>query len=52
MADQHNDNIPAMANQISADIPDIKENLEWHKDLLQMLIGWHSSTLADVSQNA
>jgi hypothetical protein len=49
MADQHNANIPAVGNQISADIPDIKENLEWHKDLLQMLIGWHSSTLAAVS---
>lgn len=37
MADQHNSNIPAMGNQISADIPDIKENLEFHKDALQVI---------------
>ena len=48
MADQHNANIPAMANQISADIPDIKENLEWHKDVLQMLAGWKASTIGSV----
>jgi hypothetical protein len=35
MADQHNDNIPAVGNQISNDIPDIKENLEFHKDCFQ-----------------
>jgi len=49
MADQHNDNVPAVGNQIANDIPDIKENLEWHKDLLQMLIGWKSSTISTVS---
>ncbi|GAG09648.1 unnamed protein product, partial [marine sediment metagenome] len=37
MADKHNDGVPAMANQISADIPDIKENLEFHKDALERL---------------
>jgi hypothetical protein len=37
MADQHNSNIPAMGNQISADIPDIKENLEFHKDAFQVI---------------
>ena len=37
MADQHNSNIPAMGNQISADIPDIKENLEFHKDAFERL---------------
>ncbi len=37
MADQHNENIPAMGNQISADIPDIKENLEFHKDVFQQI---------------
>jgi len=37
MADQHNANIPAMGNQISTDIPDIKENLEFHKDAFQVL---------------
>lgn len=48
MADQHNANIPAVGNQISSDIPDIKENLEWHKDLLQMIVGWKASTIASV----
>ncbi|MHC4292659.1 MAG: hypothetical protein ACYSTX_00060 [Planctomycetota bacterium] len=46
MADKHNANIPAMTNQIANDIPDIKENLEWHKDILQMLIGWKDDTIA------
>lgn len=49
MADQHNDNIPALANQIAADIPDMKENFEFHKDVLQMLIGWHDSTIGSLS---
>lgn len=44
MADQHNDNIPALANQISADIPDIKENLEFHKDVFQQLFTTWSNT--------
>lgn len=44
MADQHNDSIPAMANQISADIPDIKENLEFHKDAFQLLFETWSDT--------
>ena len=44
MADQHNANIPAMGNQISADIPDIKENLEFHKDALQLLLQAWSDT--------
>ncbi len=44
MADQHNTNIPAMANQISADIPDIKENLEFHKDAFQLLFETWSDT--------
>jgi len=48
MADQHNDNIPAVGNLIANDIPDIKENLEWHKDLLQMLVGWKASSIATV----
>jgi hypothetical protein len=47
MADQHNANIPAVGNQIVADIPDIKENLEWHKDVFGRLFStWHDSTLA------
>jgi len=48
MADQHNDNVPAVGNSIAADIPDIKENLEWHKDLLQMILGWKADTIATV----
>jgi hypothetical protein len=48
MADQHNANIPAMGNQILSDIPDIKENLEWHKDVLSMVLGWKDSTIATV----
>jgi len=39
MADKHNDNIPNLANQIAEDIPDIKENLEFHLDLFQNICG-------------
>jgi len=46
MADQHNSNIPAMGNQISSDIPDIKENLEYHKDVLQNFVNAWSDTTA------
>lgn len=46
MADQHNDNIPAIANQISNDIPDIKENLEYHKDVFEAFVNSWSSTVA------
>ncbi|NIX02346.1 MAG: hypothetical protein GWN13_29735, partial [Phycisphaerae bacterium] len=49
MADQHNTNIPAMGNQISNDIPDIKENLEFHKDVLQKITGgWSDSATTNV----
>ncbi|MHC4397618.1 MAG: hypothetical protein ACYS1A_18395 [Planctomycetota bacterium] len=44
MADQHNDNIPAVGNQIANDIPDIKENLEYHLDLFQNFCGTVSKT--------
>jgi len=44
MADQHNQNIPAMGNQISSDIPDIKENLEFHKDAFQLIFETWSDT--------
>ena len=37
MVDIHNDNIPALGNTIAADIPDIKENLEFHKDAFQQI---------------
>ena len=35
MADQHHDSTPAVGNQISADIPDIAENLGYFKDCFQ-----------------
>lgn len=38
MADQHNSNIPALPNQVAEDIPDIKENLEFHKDAFERII--------------
>jgi len=44
MADQHNSNIPALTNQVAADIPDIKENLEFHKDAFQLLFETWSDT--------
>ena len=44
MADQHNANIPALTNQVAADIPDIKENLEFHKDAFQLLFETWSDT--------
>ena len=44
MADQHNANIPALTNQVAADIPDIKENLEFHKDAFQILFETWSDT--------
>jgi len=35
MADKWNENIPAVGNQIANDIPDIKENLEFIKDIFE-----------------
>lgn len=46
MADQHNDNIPAVGNQVANDIPDIKENLEFHKDVFQNFCNTWSNTAA------
>ena len=44
MADQHNDNIPAVGNAIVEDIADIKENLEFHKDCIEKLCtGWSNA---------
>ena len=49
MADQHNDNIPALGNQISADVPDIKENLEFHKDVFEAITsGWSNTSTSDL----
>jgi hypothetical protein len=44
MADQHNSNIPALGNQISADIPDIKENLEFDRDIFENFVNSYSAT--------
>ena len=44
MADQHNENVPAVGNQISVDIPDIKENLEFHKDVFENFMNEWSNT--------
>jgi len=44
MADQHNANIPALTNQVSADIPDIKENLEFDRDIFENFINAYSTT--------
>ena len=44
MTDQHNDNIPAVGNQITEDVADIKENLEWHKDCFQHICNGFSNT--------
>lgn len=49
MADQHNDNIPAIGNQIASDIPNIKENLEYHKDIFENFVGlWNSTTATGI----
>lgn len=49
MADQHNDNIPAVGNQIANDIPDIKENLEYHKDVFEAFVNsWNSTTATNI----
>lgn len=52
MADIHNDNIPALGNTIAADIPDIKENLEFHKDAFQQITsGWSNTSVANLYLN-
>jgi len=51
-ADIHNPNIPALTNQIANDIPDIKENLEFHKDVLQQIgTGWSDSDATAFASN-
>lgn len=48
MADIHNPNIPQLANQISADIVDIKENLEFHKDVFENFMNeWSNADATD-----
>lgn len=52
MVDIHNDNIPALGNTIAADIPDIKENLEFHKDAFQQITsGWSNTSVANLYLN-
>jgi hypothetical protein len=44
VADQHNDNIPAVPNVIVTDIGKIKETLEYHKDVFQTITtGWSNT---------
>lgn len=48
MTAQWNASIPALANQVANDWPDIEENFGWLKLLAQMNIGWKTSTIANV----
>jgi hypothetical protein len=49
MADQHNDNIPAATNTLASDVPDMKENLEWHKDVFEVITGnWSNTSTEDI----
>jgi hypothetical protein len=48
MADQWNDNNPALTNTIAADVADIEENTAWLRNILAMLAGWKTSTIATV----
>ena len=49
MADKHNANIPAIGNTIAADIPDIKENLEYHKDVFENFCkNWSNTSATDI----
>ena len=52
MADKHNDNIPAIANTILADVPKIKENLEFHKDCFEAIAtGWNNASATGLHVN-
>ena len=52
MADKHNDNIPAIANTIVADVPKIKENLEFHKDCFEAIAtGWSNTAATGLHVN-
>ena len=46
MADQFNDSIPALVNQIAEDIPDIAETLGYLKDVFQNFCAGWSDTVA------
>jgi hypothetical protein len=47
MADQHNDDIPVATNTLAADVPDMKENLGWHKDVFEVITGNWSNVSTD-----
>lgn len=50
MADQHNANIPAVGNTIVADVADIKENLEYHKDCFEVICtGWSDTVTTNLA---
>ena len=52
MADRHNENIPALANTIVADVPKIKENLEFHKDCFEAIAtGWSNTAATGLHVN-
>lgn len=47
MADQHNDNVPAIANTIITDIAKISETLGFHKDAFEQIgSGWSDTTVS------
>jgi hypothetical protein len=49
MADQHNDDIPVATNTLASDVPDMKENLEWHKDVFEVITGnWSNTSTEDI----
>lgn len=49
MADQHNDNVPAIANVITTDIGQIKETLEYHKDVFEAITtGWSNTDTSGI----
>jgi len=49
MTDQHHDDVPALANQIANDIPDIKETLMYHKDVFEQIAStWSDTTATDI----
>jgi hypothetical protein len=49
VADQHNDDIPAVPNVIVTDIGKIKETLEYHKDVFQAITtGWSNTSTTNI----
>ncbi len=49
MADQHNDDVPAVPNVIVTDIGKIKETLEYHKDVFQAITtGWSNTSTTNI----